>query len=68
MERMVTNLLDLRYTSLVSLEKAGVSIDLDNNVYKCSSKSRRQEIRYGVKAGVTTRSIDQIDDFMHLVR
>ena len=59
-------ILDLRYTSLVRLEKAGVSIDFDkNNVYKCSSKSRRQEIRYGVKAGVTTRSIDQIDDFMH---
>lgn len=59
-------ILDLRYTSLVSLENSGVSVDLDkNNVYKSSSKSRRQEIRYGVKAGVTTRSIDQIDDFMH---
>ena len=58
--------LELRYTSYVNLDNAGSSIEINaNNIYANSSKSRRQEIRYGLKSGVTTKVIDNINEFMN---
>lgn len=49
--------LDLRYTSYLSLAPANLADGLDDNpVYRSANKSRRQEIRYGMKAGVSTVS------------
>ncbi len=57
--------LDLRYTSYISLEKAGTSLEINaNEIYRKSSKSRRQEIRYGLKTGVTCKIFDGIKNFM----
>tara|TARA_R110002110_G_scaffold313491_8_gene526795 strand:+ start:234 stop:1256 length:1023 start_codon:yes stop_codon:yes gene_type:complete len=46
---------ELRYTAYLDIAGADADGPLnDNRVYKLANKSRRQEIRYAVKAGVTT--------------
>ena len=58
--------LELRYTSFVDLQDAGTNHNLhDNVIYQRANKSRRQEIRYGIEAGVTTRKIDELDNFIN---
>lgn len=46
---------ELRYTAYLDIDGADAEGALnDNRVYKLANKSRRQEIRYALKAGVTT--------------
>jgi len=58
---------DIRYTSHISLEKSYSANDLENNeLYKKANKSRRQEIRYGLKENTIVSSEFSIDDFLSL--
>ncbi len=51
---------DLRYTAYLDITGADAAGPLnDNPVYKLANKSRRQEIRYAAKAGVTT--VEEVD-------
>jgi hypothetical protein len=55
---------DLRYTAWLDITGADSEGDLNANpVYKLANKSRRQEIRYAVKAGVKTEPRFDIDLF-----
>ena len=51
---------ELRYTAYLNIAGADRDCPLDQNpVYRLANKSRRQEIRYAAKAGVTT--VEEID-------
>ena len=59
--------LDLRYTSFVGLQGAGQAVPLDSNaIFAGCDRRRRRDIRLGLDAGITTRQIDQVDDFLAL--
>lgn len=61
---------DVRYTSLIDLQGITGDLPLNSNpVYLDASKSRRQEIRYGIQKGVETSSdtdVGQFIDFYNL--
>ena len=59
----------VRYTSLVSLEGVTPATPLDHNpVYVNASKSRRQEVRYGLRKGVKTVVEQDVDTFLEFYR
>lgn len=61
--------LDLRYTSYVTLQKLDSDAELEKNqMYINCSKSRRQEIRYGLKSGLVTKPFQDIEEFLLLYK
>lgn len=56
---------ELRYTSVLSIEDFAGSPELDEiNAYKEASAARRQEIRYAIKKGVTTEACSDAGKFV----
>ena len=59
----------VRYTSMVSLEGVTPGAPLDQNpAYGNFSKSRRQEVRYGIREGVKTVIEQEVDIFLEFYR
>ena len=59
----------VRYTSIVNLEGITPTTSLDHNpIYRNASKSRRQEIRYGLKKFVETAIEEDVDTFLEFYR
>ena len=59
--------LDIRYTSLIKLEESYAEDNLENNdLYMKANKSRRQEIRYGIKENINVSCTSDIDEFLLL--
>lgn len=57
--------IDVRYTSMIRLDGMDPEDPVDRNpVYVSSSKSRRQEIRYGMQKGVKTSCESDVQTFL----
>ncbi|MDC0990173.1 GNAT family N-acetyltransferase, partial [Rhodospirillales bacterium] len=58
---------DIRYTSLLDLSGTdGISDLNDSPIYIAANKSRRQQIRYGIKHGYVTEEATDLDLFLDL--
>lgn len=61
--------IDVRYTSMLDLKGANPDGPINENpIYQSSSKSRRQEIRYGIQKGVKTICESNVEQFLALYR
>ena len=61
--------LELKYTSYIDLSSATGDTDYHNDtLYLGLSKSRRQEIRYGIQRGVNTIPHFDVDKFQQLYK
>lgn len=68
-KKLSTYIVKNRYTSIIDISEFHHHAQFDDLlVYKNSSVSRRQEIRYGKKKNVFTRKTDNIDNFLNFYK